>query len=141
MDYKLIFFAVVLVVFSSCTSNEFRILEQSGNNPGVVMEAKQRRGLFGHTSEFELKIINNSSADLHNCRLEFNNKYSHPINGLHTREKGLYKKDILSMKDTVIIPFTADVENMFFFKVPEEGFEKQSVRLICDECNVEWKIE
>ncbi|RPI14442.1 MAG: hypothetical protein EHM58_16400 [Ignavibacteriae bacterium] len=141
MKNKFYVLASFLIVFSSCVSNDFKVMQPSGNNPGVVMESKMRRGLFGASGGFELKFINLSQNDMKNCQLKFNDKYQYTLMGLHSRDKGVIKKDTFAKGDTLIIPFTEEVDNFIFFNVPKDGFKTEKVRLTCSECDVEWKIE
>lgn len=134
-------FLIPIIFFAACNSNDFKVMQSSGNNPGVILELKMRRGTFGAGGDFEIKLINSSSADLQNCKLEFNDKYSYTINGLHIKEKGIYKSDIFPKADTLTIPFIEGVNNLIFFKVPDEGFKPEKIRLICNECDAVWKVE
>lgn len=138
---KLYLLFISLVLFSSCVSNDFKIMQSSGNNPGVVLEAKMRRGMFGAGGEFELKLINASAIDLKGCKLEFNDKYNYTLNGLHTEGKGIYKSEVFAKGDTIIIPFTEAVDNFIFFKVPEDGFKPEKIRMTCNDCDVSWHLE
>jgi len=130
-----------LILFSSCTTNDYETLIFSGNNPGIIIQGKLRRGLFGRAGGFELKLINNSGKDMQNCLVEFNGKYSHTINGLHSKEKGMLKSDIFQKGDTLTLPFIEDLDNMILFDVKDDNFKPETVKLKCSDCDAEWKIE
>jgi hypothetical protein len=138
---KIYWIAVVLLIFSSCTTNDYKVLESSGNTNGIIVQGRLRRGLFGRAGGFELKLINSSGKDMQNCVVEFNGKYNHTLNGLHSKEKGMIKSDTFSKNDTLTLPFIEDVDNMIFFNINDKNFKAEKVKLKCSECEAEWKIE
>lgn len=139
--YIHILISIFAITFSSCTTNEYETLISSGNNQGIIVQGKLRRGLFGRAGGFELRLINNSGRDMQNCIIEFNGKYSHTLNGLHSKEKGMIKSDTFLKNDTLSLPFLEDVDNMIFFNIKDDNFKAEKVKLKCSECDAEWKIE
>jgi hypothetical protein len=139
--YKYILILSLAILLSSCTTNDYKVLESSGNNSGIIMEGRLRRGLFGRAGGFELKLINNSGKDMQNCIIEFNSKYSHTLTGLHSKGKGMIKSDTFLKSDTLSLPFLEDVDNMIFFNIKDENFKAEKVKLKCSDCDAEWKIE
>ena len=132
-------FLILLVLFASCSSPHFKVLETDSHS-GITMEGRYWRGYFDPTGSFELRITNNSNRDCKNCVIILDRKYQHTLMGLHTREKGMIKDSLFSKGEQLTIPFIEDLNNLIFFTGAPEGYIPENIRFKCDDCDGIWKL-
>src|SRR5437867_750543 len=92
-------------IFISCSSPGFKTLEPNVKN-GVIMEARYWRGFFDPSGGFELRLTNNSNANLYHSSLGFDDKYKHTLQGLYSVEKGLLKDSVFRKGEQLTLQFS-----------------------------------
>ena len=130
---------VILILFNSCSSPEFKVLEPSVKN-GVIMEGLYWHGTFDSKGGFELRLTNNSNANLYHSNLIFDDKYKHSLQGLYSVEKGLFKDTVLKKGEQLTIKFSHDVSNLDYYNIEEKNFFPKTVKLAYDSGNVSWNF-
>jgi hypothetical protein len=105
------------------------------------MEGRYWRGFFDKSSDFELRITNNSGSDIRNCVLIFDNKYKHSLQGLHSLERGMIKDSLFRKGEQLTFQFNSDISNLTFFNVPNESYFPSSVSLEYGDKSIEWKFK
>jgi hypothetical protein len=141
INYKRIFCVLIIgmVLFYSCSSPEFKVLEPSIKN-GIIMEGLYWRGTFDPNGGFELRLTNNSNANLYHSNLIFDDKYSHTLLGLHTVEKGLLKDTVVKKGEQLTFKFNHDVSNLDYYNIEEKNFFPKTVKLAYDSGSVNWNF-
>ena len=130
---------IFLVLFSSCSSPNFKVLETTSQS-GITMEGRYWHGYFNPTGSFEIRITNNSGYDRRNCVIILDGKYQHELLGLHTREKGMIKDSLFTKGEQLTIPFIEDFSNLIFFKGAPDQYIPENIELKCDDCDGVWKL-
>jgi len=141
-DIRIVIYLLLFVLFASllsCSQPDFRALEPDVKN-GVILEAKFWRGTLDPKGGFDLRIINNSTANLYNCNLIFDDKYKHTIEGLYSESKGLIKEKVLKKGDTLTLQFNHDGSNLLYYDITDKTFFPKTISLSCDSCKTVWKF-
>jgi hypothetical protein len=137
---KVQIFFILLFIFSSCSSPNFKVLETTSQT-GITIEGRYWRGFFSSKGTFEIRLTNNSARDVKNCIVILDGKYKHSLNGLHTREKGMIRDSVFHKGEQVTIYFSDFDSNLIFFEGAEEGYLPDMIGLKCDECDGDWKLK
>ena len=137
---KYLKFIVLLFIFSSCSSPDFKILETSSQT-GITIEGRYWIAFFSSTGPFEIRLTNSSNRDYKNCEIILDGKFRHTLNGLHTREIGMIKDSVFHKGAQVTIYFSDDDSNLIFFKGTKEGYIPEVIGIKCNECEGEWKLK
>lgn len=130
---------IIIVLFSSCSSPEFKVLEPSVKN-GIIMEGLYWHGTFDSKGGFELRLTNNSNANLYHSNLIFDDKYQHTLLGLYSVEKGLIKDSVVKKGEVLTIKFSHDVSNLDYYNIEEKNFFPKTVKLTYDSGSVNWNF-
>lgn len=138
MKYFVISFAALL--FTGCSIPEFKFLKPDQPTQ-ITLEEKYFKPLFGTSSEFDLRITNNSNTDLKNCELIFDDKYKHSLQGLHSRNKGLIRDSLFRKGSQYVIYFDREDSNLEFFNVGNDFTRPEKISLKCDECLLYWETD
>ena len=142
---KYIIFIILIFIFSSCSSHDFKILETNSqkttSQSGITVEGRSWVALFSSTGPFEIRLTNNSNRDYKNCEIILDGKYRHSLDGLHTREIGMIKDSVFHKGENVTIYFSDDDSNLIFFEGTEEGYIPEVIGIKCNECDGEWKMK
>ncbi len=137
---KYINFIILVFIFSSCSNQNFKVLETTSQS-GITVEMRSWIALFSSTGPFEIRLTNNSGRDYKNCEIIFDGKYRHSLDGLHTREIGMIKDSVFHKGAQVTIYFSDDDSNLIFFEGAKEGYIPEVISIKCDECEGEWKLK
>lgn len=140
MNIRILILTVLSVLWISCSQPDFRTLEPDVKN-GVIMEARFWRGTFDPSGGFDLRLINNSNANLFNCSLGFDDKYSHSVEGLYSKEKGLIKQKMIAKGDTLTLQFSHDQSNLLYYDIKEQNYFPKRLTLSGDSIRVNWKFK
>jgi hypothetical protein len=136
--YPFVFLQLIFLL-SSCSSPNFKVLE-TASQTGITMEGRYWKGFFSSHGSFEIRLSNSSNQDYNNCVVILDGKYSHPLNGLHTREIGMIKDSVFHKGEKVTLYFSDYDSDLIFFEGAEEGYLPETVGLKCDECDIQWKL-
>jgi hypothetical protein len=137
---KYTIYIFLIFIFSSCGNRDFRVLETSSQT-GITVEAMYWKRLFSSSGAFELRLTNNSGQDYKNCEIILDEKFRHPLNGLHTREIGMIKDSVFRNGSQVTIYFSDEDSNILFFEGAESGFIPETIGVKCDECEGVWRMD
>lgn len=137
---KYLIFIIFIFIFSSCGNTDFRVLETSSQT-GITVEGRYWKALLSSTGSFEIRLTNNSNGDYKNCEVILDGKFSHPLNGLHTREIGMIKDSVFHKGAQVTIYFSDEDSNIMFFEKAELGYIPEVIGIKCNECKGEWKMK
>lgn len=133
MKSKLIYLQLILfILFSSCSTSTFKVLERNGNCP-VMLEKRKMAG-------FDLRLTNQSDSKLSNCYIILDNKYKHSLEGLYSQERGLIKDSTIYPHEVCTLLFSGDVSNLYYFNIQEIGFIPDEIKLECNGCSSTWKF-
>lgn len=138
--YLFIVFIITSVLLISCSSPTFIPLETTTQS-NILMEGRYWRGFFEKSSDFELRLTNNSGSDIKNCILIFDNKYKHTIQGLHSLERGMIKDSLFRKGEQLTFQFNSDISNLTFFNVPNENYFPSTVSLEYGSMSILWKFK
>lgn len=133
-------FIILVFIFSSCASQDFKVLETTSQS-GITVELRSWIPFLSSTGPFEIRLTNNSNSNYKNCEIIFDGKFIHKLDGLHTRETGMIKDSVFHKGSQVTIYFSDDDSNLIFFEGAEEGYIPEVIGIKCDECDGEWKIK
>ncbi len=136
---KYINFVIFVFIFSSCGDSNFRVLE-TNSQTGITVEGMYWKGLLSSSGSFEIRLTNNSGRDYRNCEIILDGKFSHSLDGLHTRDVGMIKDSVFHNGAQVTIYFSDEDSNLIFFEGAEFGLIPERIGIKCNECEGEWKL-
>jgi hypothetical protein len=146
MKYIKLLIAVFLIIFSSC-SRQFREIQPALNQDTIKikLEIFTEKSTPGTRDEFTLKLTNTGIRDLARCTLNFDNKYTHQLEGLINKTEdweGKPQTSMLPAGESEIIVFSKDIDNYTIFGITDKDFRvPETIELSCLDGKVVWKTK
>lgn len=145
IGYLIYIVIVFVLIFSSCAEKYREIaIFSNPDSVKVKLEISDVNTSEGK-AEFSLRIINSGERDLGRCRIKFNDKYEHQLEGLSCKTDDWEGKPQVSMIKTgesATVVFGKDNNNYSLFGIKDETFGlPEIIELNCLDGKVIWKTK